>query len=322
MRNILNKNKKGGQGISKFAIWIALIVLMVFFSVASSGFLTSTNLFNILRQVAVNGIAAVGMTMVIITGGIDISVGAIMGVASVGCATVMNLGVHPVAAVLVVVAAGLLIGLFNGFFVHEIQLPPMIATLAVQTILRGSTYIISGGLPVYGLPDGFTVIGQGYVGPVPVPVIIMVICFVAGWFILEKTSFGRYIYGVGSNSEASRLSGISVRKVIYGVYGMCGMFSAIAGIVLLSRVNSGQPKAGEGYEMDIITAVVLGGVSTSGGEGKIINVVVGLLLIGVLLNGMVLMNISDYYQRVVKGIVLLLAISYDRLSQKRAQKVA
>lgn len=320
----MSDTKKGKkiktQGMSKFAIWIALVVLMVFFSVASDGFLTSTNLFNVLRQVAVNGIAAVGMTMVIITGGIDISVGAIMGVASVGCALLMGTGLPPAAAVVLVLLLGLVIGICNGFFVYEIELPPMIATLAVQTILRGATYIMTGGLPVYGLPKSFNIIGQGYLGPIPVPVILMAVCIAVGWFILEKMAFGRYIYGVGSNMEASRLSGIRVRQVMYGVYGMCGAFSALAGVVLLSRVNSGQPKAGEGYEMDIITAVVLGGVSTSGGEGKIVNVLIGLLLIGVLLNGMTIMNVSDYYQRVVKGVVLLLAISYDKLSQKRAKK--
>lgn len=319
MRNQKSTNKKSFN-VSQFAIWIALLVMLVFFSVTTKGFLTSTNIFNVLRQTAVNGIAAVGATMVIITGGIDISQGAVMGVASVGCAMMINHGIHPVLAILLTLLIGVGIGLCNGFFVFEINIPPMIATLGVSTVLRGMSYIISGGLPVYGLPKSFTVIGQGYVGPIPVPVIIMIVCFIFGYFLLEKTSFGRYIYGVGSNREASRLSGINIRKIYYGVYSLCSLLAALAGIVLLSRVNSGQPKAGENYDMDIITAVVLGGVSSTGGEGKIVNVIVGLLLIGVVLNGMVLMNISDYYQRVVKGAVLLLAISYDKLSQKRAQK--
>lgn len=319
---IKKKNGNLSDTLSQFAMLIALFVLLIFFSVATEGFLSSTNIFNILRQVAVNGIAAVGMTMVIITGGIDISAGSMMGVASVCCATLMVSGFHPVFAVVLVLVLGLIIGLCHGFFVHNVNLPPMITTLATMGILRGITYIISGGLPVYGFPEKFNIIGQGYVGPIPVPVIIMVICFIIGWFILEKTAFGRYVYGVGSNIEASRLSGINVSRVMYGVYGLCGMLSAMAGVVLLSRVNSGQPKAGESYEMDIITAVVLGGVSTSGGEGRIRNVIVGLLLMGVLLNGMVMMNIPDYYQRVVKGCVLLLAISYDKISQKRANKKA
>lgn len=306
--------------LSQFAILIALIILLIFFSITTEGFLSSTNIFNIMRQVAVNGIAAVGMTMVIMTGGIDISVGSMMGVASVGCATLMINGVHPVPAILFMLLLGLGIGIVHGFFVYDIELPPMIATLATMSILRGVTYIISGGLPVYGFSESFNIIGQGYIGPVPVPVIIMGICFLGGWFMLERTGFGRYVYGVGSNKEASRLSGVNVRKVIYAVYGLCGALAALAGIVLLSRVNSGQPKAGESYEMDIITAVVLGGVSTNGGEGKIANVIIGLLLMGVLLNGMVMMNIPDYYQRVVKGFVLLLAISYDKISRKRADK--
>lgn len=311
---------KKQKSISKYAIYIVLLALTAFFSIVAEGFFTTTNFFNILRQVAVYGIPAVGMTMVIITGGIDISVGSMMGAASVGCASLMVAGVNPILAMLIVLVVGLIVGLLNGFFTYEVGIPPMIVTLAAMSILRGLAYIISGGLPVYGFPASFTALGQGYLGPIPIPVIIMAICFAVGYITLEKTSFGRYVYGIGSNREASRLSGVSVRKVMYSVYGLCGMLAALAGMVLLSRVNSGQPKAGEMYEMDIITAVVLGGVSTTGGEGKITRVIAGLLVMGVLLNGMILMNIPDYYQRVVKGAVLLLAISADMMSQKRLSK--
>ncbi|MGX8700429.1 ABC transporter permease [Caproiciproducens sp.] len=311
--------KKHGN-ISKYAIYIVLLALIVFFSIVAEGFFTTTNFFNVLRQVAVYGIPAVGMTMVIITGGIDISVGSMMGAASVGCASLMVAGLNPILAMLIVLIVGLIVGLLNGFFTYEVGIPPMIVTLAAMSILRGLAYIISGGLPVYGFPASFTALGQGYLGPIPIPVIIMAVCFAVGYITLEKTSFGRYVYGIGSNREASRLSGVSVRKVMYSVYGLCGMLGALAGMVLLSRVNSGQPKAGEMYEMDIITAVVLGGVSTTGGEGKITRVIAGLLVMGVLLNGMILMNIPDYYQRVVKGVVLLLAISADMMSQKRLSK--
>jgi Ribose/xylose/arabinose/galactoside ABC-type transport systems, permease components len=311
---------KKQKSISKYAIYIVLLALTAFFSIVAEGFFTTTNFFNILRQVAVYGIPAVGMTMVIITGGIDISVGSIMGAASVGCASLMVAGLNPILAMLIVLIVGLVVGLLNGFFTYEVGIPPMIVTLAAMSILRGLAYIISGGLPVYGFPASFTALGQGYLGPIPIPMIIMAICFAVGYITLEKTSFGRYVYGIGSNREASRLSGVSVRKVMYSVYGLCGMLAALAGMVLLSRVNSGQPKAGEMYEMDIITAVVLGGVSTTGGEGKITRVIAGLLVMGVLLNGMILMNIPDYYQRVVKGAVLLLAISADMMSQKRLSK--
>ena len=298
MKTIDAINKRGS--ISKYAIYIVLLFLIAFFSVFAEGFFSSTNFFNILRQVAVNGIAAVGMTMVILTGGIDLSVGGLMGAASVGCASLMVAGIHPLIAIFIVLFFGLVIGLINGFFVHKVGINPMIATLGTMGILRGTAYIISGGLPVYGFTKQFTVIGQGYLGPVPVPVIIMGVCFAIGFYILEETSFGRYIYGIGSNKEASRLSGVNVSKVMYSVYAIAGVLAALAGVVLLSRVNSGQPKAGEGYELDIITAVVLGGVSSTGGEGKIVRVIVGLLVMGVLLNGMIMMNIPDYYQRVVR----------------------
>ncbi len=314
--NVRVQNVSKYKKMSKYGIYIVLFALIGFFSIVADGFFSSTNFFNILRQVAVYGISAVGMTMVIITGGIDISVGSMMGAAAVGCASLMVAGLNPILAIFLVLTLGLFVGLFNGFFVYEVGIPPMIATLATMSILRGSAYIISGGLPVYGFPSSFKFLGQGYLGPVPIPVIIMGICFILGYMILEMTSFGRYIYGIGSNREASRLSGVNVRKVMYSVYGICGMLAALGGIVLLSRVNSGQPKAGETYEMDIITAVVLGGVSTTGGEGKITHVIAGLLVMGVLLNGMILMNIPDYYQRVVKGAVLLPAISYDMTSQK------
>lgn len=323
MRGNITTKKIGSNRsrlIANFAIYFALLAMIVFFSFMTEGFFSFDNFMNILRQVAVNGIAAAGMTFVILTGGIDISVGAIMGLSGIGAATLMVNGVHPVIAVIAMLIAGLLMGCFNGFFVYEIGLPPMIATLSTMSVARGLSYIISGGLPVSRFPSSFKVLGQGYIGPIPVPVVIMAICFFGAWFVLEKTSFGRYVYGIGSNREASRLCGINVRGVMFSVYAICGLLSALAGMVLLSRVNSGQPNAGETYEMDIITAIVMGGVSATGGEGRIVNVVVGLVFMGVLLNGMIMSNVPDYYQRVVKGCVLLLAISYDKISQKRANK--
>jgi ribose transport system permease protein len=308
--------------IAQFAIYFALLTLIAVFSIIAKGFLSFNNLMNILRQVAVNGIAATGMTFVILTGGIDISVGSVIGLSGIGAATLMVNGVGAVPACLLMALAGLIVGLINGFFSYVINIPPMITTLSTMSIARGLAFIISGGLPVSRFPRSFTVLGQGYWGPVPIPVILMIVCFIIGWLILEKTTFGRYVYGVGSNREAARLSGINVGRVMLLVYGICGVLASFAGVVLLSRVNSGQPNAAETYEMDIITAVVMGGVSTTGGEGRIANVVVGLVFMGVLVNGMMMLNIPNYYQRVVKGIVLLLAISYDKLSQKRAARVS
>lgn len=304
--------------VSRYGIVIVLIALVVFFSIASPAFLTTDNLFNILRQVAIVGIVAVGMTMVLLTGGIDLSVGSIIGVAGVMAAQLMLAGMHPVLACLLTLLACTMLGAINGFFINTMKIPALITTLGTMTAIRGVAYLLTGGLPVFGFSDSFKIMGQGYLWIIPIPVIIMAAVFVAGYILLNKTVYGRYIYGVGANEEASRLSGISVKKVKYLVYTACGALSGLAGLVLLSRVNSGQPKAGQGYEMDIITAVVLGGVSIFGGEGKINFVIIGVLIMGVLSNGMILLNINEYVQWVVKGLVLLLAVGFDRyiLSKK------
>jgi len=213
------------------------------------------------------------------------------------------------------------VGLLNATLVAIIKVAPLIATLGTMTMLRGVAYIISGGLPVFGFSDTFSFLGQGYVWIIPVPVIIMIIAFIFGYIVLEKTKFGRYIYGIGSNEEAARLSGVNVTKIRFITYVIAGCLFALSGLVLLSRVNSGQPIAGKEYEMSIVTGCVLGGVSINGGEGKITSVVIGTLIMGVLLNGMIMVNLPEYYQWVVKGFVMLLAVSYDTL-MKRRSKVA
>ncbi|MBP1993868.1 ABC transporter permease [Paenibacillus eucommiae] len=310
------------SALIKYGIYFVLLFLILFFSVASDAFLSVNNLLNILRQVSIIGIVAVGMTYVILTAGIDLSIGSIIGVSAVLAAKLMLFGMNPFLACIITLIVGIIIGLMNTYFIHEIQIPPLIVTLATLTALRGIAYIITGGLPVYGLPEGYSIVGQGYFLGIPVPVIVMIVCFVAGYIVLEKTRFGRYVYGVGSNEEASRLSGVNVRKVKYIAYCLSGFLSALAGLVLLSRVNSGQPTAGTGYELDVIIGVVLGGVSMNGGEGRISGVITGILIMGVLTNGMILLNISEYYQLVVKGGVLLLAVSLDYMTKKRRVKVA
>ena len=196
----------------------------------------------------------------------------------------------------------------------------MIATLGMMTISRGLAYIITGGLPVYGLPKGFVAIGQGYIGIIPIPVIFMLIIFLIGGFLLNNTYFGRYFYAMGGNQEAARLAGVNVGKLKIATYLISGFLCGIAGLILMFRINSGQPTAGIGMEMDVITAVVLGGVSLSGGEGKITGVFIGCLIIGVLSNGLIIMNIGEYYQLVVKGLVLVLAVSFDKLGQREKIK--
>lgn len=309
------------QMISKFGIYIILVIMIVFFSFASDVFLTTDNIFNILRQVAVVGIGAVGMNFVILTGGIDLSTGAIIGVTGIVTAKLMISGVNPVIAFLLGLLAAILMGFINALIVTELKIMPLIATLGTCTSLRGLAYYITGGLPVYGFPESFTVLGQGYVGIIPVPVIIMAVIFVIGSLVLSKFTIGRYIYGIGGNEEASRLSGVNIKRTKYLVYTISGFLSGLAGIVLLSRTNSAQPIAGTGYEMDMITAVVLGGVSIAGGEGKLTGTIAGVLIMGILSNGMLITNVGDYVQRMIQGLVLIAAVAFDIYNQRRKANV-
>ena len=301
---------------SRYGIYLALLLLVAVFSLTTDAFLTQANLVNILRQVAIIGICAVGMTFIIITGGIDLSVGSMIGLAGMICATLVSREFNPLVAVLATMACGGVLGLITGAVINEIAIPPLIATLGMMTILRGLAYVISGGLPIYGIPESIKVLGQGSVAGVPVPVIFMLAILLAGWVVLTKTAFGRQVYGVGGNEEASRLSGISVKAVKYKVYLLGYLLATFAGIVLMARVNSGQPRGGTNYELDIITAVVLGGVSIMGGVGSLPRVFAGVLIMGVLANGMVLLNIDEFVQWVVKGVVLLAAVALDRLAHR------
>lgn len=306
--------------IAEYAIILIFILLFAAMSLFAPNFFTAGNMANVLRQVSINGLCAIGMTFVILTGGIDLSVGAIIGVSGVLTAMMMLHNVPPVLASAISLALCTLIGLATGLLISYIEIPPMVATMGTMTSLRGVAYLITGGTPVFGFHPGYAVIGQGYVGSVPIPVIILAVSFAAGIFFLSRTRYSRYIYGVGGNEEVARLSGINVHKVKGFVYAVSGFCSALAGLVMLGRLNSGQPRAGEGYEMDVITAVVLGGVSLTGGVGKLGHVVFGVLIIGVLTNGMTMMAVDDYWQRVVKGLVLLLAVGFDRFIQKKQQK--
>lgn len=312
-----NMQKQIVKIIKEKAIFLVLIAMVLFFSIVTRTFLTVDNLFNVARQVSMLGIASIGMTFVILLGGIDLSTGSIITFVNIITAYMMvNMGMNMWPAILLTLAMCTLIGLFNGFAVATFHMPPLIVTFATQTIFAGVAYMISGGMPISGLPETFAVIGQGYMGVVPVPVIIMIFAFAVGGVILNKTYFGRYFYALGGNEEAAELSGIKVKNIKMLVFALSGLFGGIAGIVMLSRTNSGQATAGRGYEFDVITAVVLGGVSLSGGSGKMLNVVAGVLILGVLSNGMVLMNVSSYAQMVIKGIILLLAVGFDCVQKK------
>lgn len=303
-------NKK--QLLNKYGILIILFVMIIIFGVGNSMFLTAGNLISILRQIAVLAIITVGMSFVLIAGGIDLSVGAqlaFIGVITAALSTKQNC--PPILACIIGILVATIIGIINGLFISYTHVPPLIATLAMQQVLRGMAYIMSGGKPLYGLQESIQFIGQGYVGVIPFPVILMAICILLGYFVLNKTYIGRSFYVIGCSEEVGRLSGIKTRMVTTVAYGLCGFLCGIGSVIMMSRINSGSPTIGNGYEMDVLTAAVLGGVSVSGGEGKLFGAMIGALIIGVLSNGLIIMNVSEYYQMVIKGIVLALAVAFD-----------
>lgn len=309
MKNVLKSN----------AIWLVFIIEVIVFAVASSGnFITGNNILNIARQVSYYGVASIGMTFVILIAGIDLSIGSIITIVNVVCAYLMvNVGVNMWVAVIISLILATLIGLLNGGMVASIGIPALIATFVSQTVFEGVAYLISGGRPISGYDPAFGIFGRWSLGPVPICAIIMIACFAIGSFILNKTFFGRYFYAIGGNEEAAELSGIRVNRMKYLIYALSGLFAGLAGIVLLSRSGSAQSTVGKGLEFDVITCVVLGGVSVNGGVGRMSGVVAGVLIIGSLTNGMILMDISEYTQMVVKGLVLAVAVGIDCMSKKR-----
>jgi len=305
--------------LKKYGIYAVLLVLVIFFAVTSENFFQSSNLLNVARQVSMLGIVSVGFAFVLLLGGIDLSVGSVVTLVNVVTAWLMvTAHMNPILASILALIMSAAIGFANGWIIANIRMPPLIVTLAMLIIIEGLAYLICKGLPIYGFPKAYTVIGQGYIGPIPIPVIIMVVIMAIGSFILNKTYFGRYFYAVGGNEQAANLSGIKVKNVKYLVYTLSGFFAGIAGIVILSRTNSAQVLSGKGLEFDVLTACVLGGVSVTGGFGKISNVVAGVLILGVLSNGLVLLDVSQFVQMVIKGSVLMPAVAFDCLQRRTA----
>lgn len=293
---------------------LGLIILVVIVSILNPSFLEPLNILNLLRQVAINALIAFGMTFVILTGGIDLSVGAILALSSALTAGMMVSGIDPLLAILIGCILGGLMGMVNGLFITKGKMAPFIATLATMTIFRGLTLVYTGGNPITGLGDNylFQLFGRGYFLGIPVPAVTMILTFVVLFIILHKTPFGRKTYAIGGNEKAALISGIKVPKVKVMIYSLSGMLAALAGAILTSRLNSAQPTAGTSYELDAIAAVVLGGTSLSGGKGRIFGTLIGALIIGTLNNGLNLLGVSSFYQMVVKGIVILIAVLLDR----------
>lgn len=305
--------KSFSLNLQKLGPFIGLLVITIILAVMSPNFLTLNNILNVLRQVSINALIAFGMTFVILTGGIDLSVGAILALSGALTAGLMTNGMDPILAILVGLLAGAVMGMVNGLLVAKGKVAPFIATLATMTIFRGLTLVYTEGRPITGFDsDMFTMLGAGYLFIIPVPVIWTLGCFAMLYFILKKTAFGRRVYAIGGNEEAAILSGIKVSRVKIYIYALTGFLSALAGIILTSRLNSAQANAGMGYELDAIAAVVLGGTSLSGGRGWIFGTLIGAMIIGVLNNGLNLLEVSSFYQQVVKGSVILLAVLLDR----------
>ena len=298
---------------------LAMCVFLVIFPTTRSTFLTQKNVFNILRQNASNLFLATGMTMVIILGGIDLSVGSVIalsGCVAAGC--VVNLGMPEIVAFLIAIGIGAVVGMANGLVICKTNIPPFIVTLASMNITKGIALVYTQGAPIRCMTDAFKFPGAGYVGPVPTPVILMLIIFVIAILLVNRTHFGRHIYAVGGNAQAARFSGINVSKVKFLVHTFIGVMAGIAGVVIASRLYSGQPTAGDGAEMDAIAAVVVGGTSMSGGSGRLGGTLIGVLIIGVLNNGLNLMGVDSNWQYIVKGFVILLAVYVDFLRNRKA----
>lgn len=315
------------------AVWkkmqslFALLLLCILLSIATDKFLTVGNLWNVLRQISVNLCLSVGMTLVILTAGIDLSVGAILGLTGAICAGLLKSGIAipgldvwvgftVFGAIVAALIIGSLLGLFNGWVITRFAVPPFVATLGMLTMARGFAFLYTQGKPISNLGDHFEKIGSAWFFGIPIPVWISILVVSIFLFITQKTSIGRFIYAIGGNEKAALLSGVPTNKIKLMVYSLSGAMAALGGVLVTARLNSAQPNAGMNYELDCIAAIVIGGTSLSGGQGSIKGTVLGAILIGVLNNGLVLLNVSPFWQQVVKGMVILLAVILDRMNHK------
>ena len=308
------KNKKLSYYMQDFGALIALMILVIGIGIISPQFRTVNNFFSLLRQSSINGLIAFGMTFVILTGAIDLSIGSLLALSTAICAGLIKGGMPAALAMVISLLLGAALGFISGILVTKGRLQPFIATLITMTVYRGVTMIYTNGKPISGLGDSniLRVIGKGDLFGIPVPVILLFVMFIIFYFLLNKTTFGRRIYATGSNAKAAKLAGVNISRTKILVYVISGIMSALAGLILLSRLNSAQPTLGTGYELDAIAAVALGGTSMNGGRGKIYGTLIGVLIIAVLNNGLNILGVSSYYQDVIKGLVILIAVLSDR----------
>ena len=296
----------------RYGLLLSFGLLCLLLTLVSDRFLTGDNLLNILRQSTINGIIALGMMLVIMTRGIDLSVGSILALATVITADMLSQGWDPLPALILCLLIGAGLGLISGLLVSVVRIPPFIATLGLMTFARGLALVYTSGQPITGLGEGFRQIGTGYLGPMPMPIVVAGLVYLGGYVLLKHMTLGRYIQALGDNETAAYLAGLSVRRITTFVYVAIGALSALAGAILIARLNSAQPTAGTGFEFDAIAAVVVGGTSFEGGEGSLLGTLIGVLIIGVLNNGLNLLNVPSFYQGVVQGAVIALALILHR----------
>lgn len=322
MQQELSKTKAGKiKGLLKSDLVPIIIIFLVFFiglSILSDKFLTLNNMLNVLRQISITFVAAVGMTIVVIAGGVDISIGSVLAVVGVFSAAALKDWGAPVGVAIVFgILLGGLLGLINGVLIIKTKVQPIIITLATMQAYRAFPYLYTNAQPIVGLSDDYKFIGQGYIGPIPFPVIIMAAVFIVGYVVLSKTQFGTRLYVIGSNENAARLTGIKVTKYKLATYVILGLLSGLAGVMLTARIGSGVASTGDGFEFDTLTAVLIGGVSLNGGKGNMIGTLFGCLIMGILSNGLNILNVSSYLQMLIMGCMLILAVSVDSLAKER-----
>jgi len=289
------KRKGKGAVLRSFALVFVIIAIIIIMSFASPVFMTSKNIINIIRQISINGIIAVGMTFVILTGGIDLSVGSVVAITSVICGYLLEQGTHWFLACLAAILISLIFGAFNGVMIAYVGFQPFIVTLATVTVGSGIALVFSDGKPFTIKNESFLAIGQGYVGSIPIPIIILLFVVAIGIIVLKTTTFGRYVFAIGGNKNAAKLSGVRTRRVELMVYVISALCASIVGLILSARISSGQPTAGDGYELDAIAATAIGGTSMSGGVGSLTGTVFGFVILGLVTNSMNLLNINSFY---------------------------
>jgi ribose transport system permease protein len=303
--------------VRESAIFLALVLIMAIITIAAPNFVSGENLYLISRQISFVAVVAIGELFVILTGGIDLSVGSVMGLAGVAAAGAMKFGLDPILAILFGLAVGLAIGAINGALIAYVRIAPFIVTLAMLSFARGLILILTEGWPITGIPKAFLPIGQGDFLALPIPLWIMVLAAVIGWFVLSKTAFGRRTYAIGGNEQATFLSGINVKGIVFRLYMISSLCAALVGVILVARFNSAQADTGTGWELDAIAAAVIGGTSLSGGVGSVLGVLIGAAIMGVIRNGLVLMMVSPYYQTAIIGVIIVLAAVLDRVKTAR-----